>query len=89
MLEHIRKIRKIRLGNSNDRTDCAEARNRSAVTEAEKHLTDFEALAASSERDNLKFERARIVQIAEDACLPEELNERAVRLLCQIPGDRP
>jgi hypothetical protein len=74
---------------SNVRTDCAEARSRSAVTEAEKHLTEFEDLAASSNRDNLKFERARLQQIADDACLPEELNERAARLLSQIPGDRP
>ena len=57
-----------------------------AVTEAEKHLAEFEDLAASSDRDNLKFERARLQQIADDACLPEELNERAVRLLCLIPG---
>jgi DNA-binding MarR family transcriptional regulator len=67
-----------------NRTDCAEARNRSAVTEAEKYLTDIEALAASSDRDNLKFERARIAQLADDACLPDELNERATRLLSQI-----
>ena len=86
MFEHIRKI-KITT-DTDDRTDCAEARNRSAVTEAEKYLAELEDLAASSDRDNLKFERARIQQIAEDACLPEELNERAARLLCQIPGDR-
>ena len=59
------------------------------MTEAEKYLTELEALATSSDRDNLKFERARIAQLAEDACLPEELNERAARLLSQIPEDRP
>jgi hypothetical protein len=58
------------------------------VTEAKKHLTEFEDLAASSDRDNLKFERARLQQIADDACLPEDLNERAVRLLSQIPSDQ-
>lgn len=54
---------------SKARTDCAEARNRSAVTEAEKHLAEFEGLAASTDRNNLKFERARIEQISDDACL--------------------
>lgn len=58
------------------------------MTEAEKYLTELEALAASSDRDNLKFERGRIAQLVEDACLPEKLNERAARLLSQIPGDR-
>jgi len=67
-----------------DRTDCAEARDQSAVTEAEKYLTELETLAASSDRENLKFERPRITQLANDACLPEELNERAARLLAQI-----
>ena len=41
-------------------TDRAEARYQSAVSEAEKYLTDLEALAASSDRDALKFERPLI-----------------------------
>ena len=67
-----------------DRTDCAEARNQSAVTDAEKYLTEIETLAASNDRGLLKYERPRIAQIASDACLPEELSERAARLLHQI-----
>ena len=65
-------------------TDCAEARRQSGVTEAEAYLTDTESLAASNDRSALKFERPRIAQIANDACLPEALNERAARLLHQI-----
>jgi hypothetical protein len=83
-----KKDKKDNRTDTDDRTDCAEARSRSAVTEAKKHLTEFEDLAASSDRDNLKFERARLQQIADDACLPEDLNERAVRLLSQIPSDQ-
>ena len=64
--------------------NCAEARTRSAVNEPEKYLTDLEALAASSERDNLKYERVCLERMAGDPCLPEELNERAARLLSQI-----
>jgi hypothetical protein len=85
---YVRTYKKDKDSSTGDRTDCAEARNRSAVTEAEKYLTELEALAASSDRDNLKFERGRIAQLVEDACLPEKLNERAARLLSQIPGDR-
>lgn len=65
-------------------TDCAEARRQSDVTEAEAYLTETETLAASNDRDLLKFERTRIAQIAGDACLPEEFNERAARLLSLI-----
>ena len=68
----------------NGGTDCAEARSQSAVTEAEAYLSEVETLAASPERDSLKFERPRIEQLASDACPPEELNERAARLLSQI-----
>jgi len=64
--------------------NCAETRVRSAVSDPEKYLAALETLAASSERDNLKFERAALEQIADDACLPEELNERAARLLSKI-----
>ena len=64
--------------------NCAEARSRSAVSEPEKYLTDLETLAASSERDNLKFERACLEAMAGDPCLPEELNERAAQLLSKI-----
>jgi DNA-binding MarR family transcriptional regulator len=67
-----------------EETDCAEAHSQSKVTEAKAYLTETEALAASSDRNLLKFERVRIAQIAGDACLPEELNERAARLLSLI-----
>ena len=76
--EHIKKTDLI------EGTDCAEARSQSKVTEAEKHLTDLEALAASPNHDDLKFERPLIERLARDACLPETLNERAARLLHQI-----
>lgn len=82
VLEHI----KIDTG-ATDGTDCAEARIRSVpVPEAERYLTECEALAASSDRDNLKFERSRIAQLADDACLPEQVTERAGKLLSQIPS---
>ena len=65
--------------------DRAEAHNRSVVSEADKYLTEVEALAASSDdQDTLEFEGVRIQQIADDACLPEELNERATRLLSKM-----
>jgi len=66
--------------------NCAEARSRSLpLAEAETYLTECEELAASPDRDTLKFEREAIQRIAEDACLPEQVNERAVKLLAQIP----
>jgi hypothetical protein len=65
-------------------TDCAEARRQGEVREAEKYLSEIETVAASPDRDQLKFERRRIEQLASDACLPEALNERAARLLHQI-----
>ena len=67
-----------------ERQNRAEARSRSAVNEPEKYLTDLKALAASSERDNLKYERVCLERMAGDPCLPEELNERAARLLSKI-----
>jgi hypothetical protein len=69
-------------------TDCAEARlamkASEATREAQQQLTELEALAASNDRANLRFERQLIEQLANDACLPDELNERAARLLSQI-----
>ena len=56
------------------------------MIEPEKYLTDLETLADSSERDNLKFERACLEQMGGDPCLPEELNERAAQLLARIPN---
>jgi hypothetical protein len=77
--EHISKNAEL-----SDGTDCAEARSQSAVTEAEAYLSEVETLAASPDRDSLKFERLRITQLANDACLPEAVNERAAKLLHQI-----
>jgi hypothetical protein len=68
--------------------NCAETRIRSAVNDPEKYLAALETLAASSERDNLKFERTRLKRMAADPCLPDELNERAARLLSQIRCSR-
>jgi DNA-binding MarR family transcriptional regulator len=66
--------------------DRAEARHRGwSLAEAEKFLDDWEALAASSDRNYLKYERKQIAEIADDACLPAALNERAAKLLSQIP----
>jgi hypothetical protein len=48
-----------------------EARSQSAVTEAEAYLSEVETLAASSDRDSLKFEQQRTEQLASDACLPK------------------
>ena len=69
-----------------DEAYCAEARTPEGreATEAEQYLTDCEALAASDERDSLKFEREKIEQLADDACMPESVNERATKLLGQI-----
>jgi DNA-binding MarR family transcriptional regulator len=68
--------------------DCAEARSQMLpLLEAENYLANCEALAASSDRDALKFERPRIEQIADDACLPEQVNERAAKLLSRISTD--
>jgi DNA-binding MarR family transcriptional regulator len=61
--------------------NCAEARHRSMpASEAETYLTECESLTVES----LVFERKLIEQLADDPCLPEELNERAAILLCQI-----
>jgi hypothetical protein len=46
--EHIRKT------DLTEGTDCAEARLQRAVTEAEKHLTELEALAVSKDRKLLQ-----------------------------------
>jgi hypothetical protein len=80
--EHIRKTDLI------EGTDCAEARLQGAVTEAEKHLTELEALAVSKDRELLQWERPLIEKLVNDACLPEALNERAARLLHQIDQGR-
>jgi hypothetical protein len=65
-------------------TDCAEARSQGTVTEAENYLANCEALAASDDRQILKFEREKIEQLADDACMPESVNEQATKLLGQI-----
>jgi hypothetical protein len=65
-------------------TDCAEARLAMKVNEVETYLTTTETLAASKDRDQLRFERVALEKLASDACLPETFNERAARLLSQI-----
>ena len=81
---YVRTYKNRKNNDGDDRTDRAEARNRTAISEAEKSLATCEALAESSDRDHLKFERALLEQIAADPCLPDELNERAARLLSQL-----
>jgi DNA-binding MarR family transcriptional regulator len=80
--EHIKKKELI------EGTDRAEARLamrvNEATLEAQQHLATLEALAVSKDRDQLRFERPLIERLANDACLPEALNERAARLLSQI-----
>ncbi|UPT97839.1 hypothetical protein J4G48_0007095 [Bradyrhizobium barranii subsp. apii] len=76
--EHIRKRELV------DATDCAEARLAMKVSEVQAYLADLEALVASEQRDEIRFERAALARLANDACLPETLNERAARLLSQI-----
>ena len=49
-----------------------------------EYLAKIEALAASDDRDLIRFERAALARLTNDACLPEAVNERAARLLSQI-----
>src|SRR5262245_22823669 len=51
-----------------------------SVEEAESYLTDCEALAAERS-PTLSFEYQQLIEIADDACLPESLTERARSLL--------
>jgi hypothetical protein len=76
--EHIKKQELV------EGTDCAEARLSMERNEAQEYLTTLEALAASDDRDLIRFERAALARLASDDCLPEALNERAARLLSQI-----
>ena len=64
--------------------DRAEARIRKDSQEAEQYLTECEAILASADRDTLKYERKRIAALANDARLPEQVKERAARLLHEI-----
>jgi DNA-binding MarR family transcriptional regulator len=64
--------------------NCAEARRPMKASEAESYLTECERLVGDP-TETLIYERKAIEQIANDACLPEVLNERATNLLCQIP----
>lgn len=72
--------------------DCAEARSRRngfSVSEAESYLTDCEAMAASGDpHKHLPFERQQLALIADDACLPEAVADRARSLLGRIPEGR-
>jgi hypothetical protein len=42
-------------------------------------------LADAGTRDSLILERPIIAELADDACLPEPVNERAAKLLSRIP----
>jgi DNA-binding MarR family transcriptional regulator len=64
--------------------DCAEARSRLTPSDDEEYLIEVEALAASNQQA-FALERPRLEQIVSDPCLPEELNERAARLLSLMP----
>jgi hypothetical protein len=82
--KQIRKIRgKLDMGKIE--ADRAEARIRKDSEEGERYLTECEAILSSPDRDSLKYERKRIAALANDARLPEQVNERAARLLSQIP----
>jgi DNA-binding MarR family transcriptional regulator len=65
--------------------DCAQARSRRRQSmplgEAENYLTECEALVASRNWDALQLECPVIQEIADDACLPEHVNDRAAKLL--------
>ena len=78
--EHIKKI-----NSGEERTDCAEARRRPRIDphKAEAYLADCEVHAA--EGGTLRLERKLIAEIADDACLSEDVNERAAKLLARIP----
>lgn len=80
-VQHIEHIKKEGLVEG---TDCAEARLAMKVREAQEYLADLEALAASGDHDQIRFERAVLRNLATDARLPEAMNERAAKLLCQI-----
>jgi hypothetical protein len=66
--------------------NCAEARSQATVDidHAEDYLATCEALAAEA-APTLTLERGVIAEIADNACLPESLNERAAKLLARIP----
>jgi hypothetical protein len=72
--------------------DCAEAlpsNDGREASEAEKYLANVETLAASSdpaEREVLRFEIHKLAGMADDAALPEQLCERASRLLRVAEG---
>jgi hypothetical protein len=57
---------------------------RAVLRQSETYLATCEAMAAEA-APTLIHERDVIAQIADNACLPESLNERAATLLAQIP----
>jgi len=63
--------------------NCAEARSRPTIgiDHAETYLAECEVLAAEA----LILERDVIAEMADNACLPESVNERAAKLLARIP----
>jgi hypothetical protein len=67
--------------------NCAEARSRATIgpEDAETYLANCEAaLADAGTRDSLILERRIIAHLADDACLPEPVNERAAKLRSRI-----
>jgi hypothetical protein len=66
--------------------NCAKARSRPTIDpdRVEDYLATCEAMAASA-APTLIIERDVIAEIADNACLPESLNERAAKLLARIP----
>lgn len=76
--EHIKRTELVEV------TDCAEARLAAEVREAQAYLTTIEALAASNDRDQIRFEQLALARLANDTCLPEAIKERAARLLSKI-----
>jgi hypothetical protein len=80
--EHTRK----NINGADKETDCAEAhsRERTAVENPEQYLGHCEALLSSPDAASLKFERNLIAELADDPCQPEQVTERAAKLLSRI-----
>jgi hypothetical protein len=86
-LQNVNIVRTIEEKNKEDLVgrNCAKARSRATIgpEKAETYLADCEAKAVEAD-PTLILERDVIAEIADDACLPERLNERAAKLLARI-----
>jgi biotin operon repressor len=89
-LQNVTIVRTIQSKNKEISTgrNCAKARSRPTIgiEQAATYLTNCEAaLADAATRDSLILERPIIAELADDASLPEPVNERAAKLLARIP----